>query len=322
MKAQLSNKDWELLSAYLDGKLSTSDRERLEGRLRSSQILKDALVDLRVTHHLLRQLPRKKIPHHFNVTRAMLPRRSPWAVPLSLGFSLASATSLALIILTFAVQLLPSGAPAMQSMSEAASVQVEDQATAPLIIWGTPGSSSAPALGMGGGGAADTTAFGMGGGGQPVQGGIGGGAPETAMATQPPPALVLPSAEEAAPAAEKEQPAPTATVTVTADMSMQAAPTMQAPQEGTGQVLQATAVPQAPNPADNVTSPILGIPPVEERGVEGASAAATDNYRLQQGSVRGFLDAIQTVVWVRFGLVILGMGSAAAAVYFIRKTRL
>jgi len=35
MKTQLSPQDWQQLSAYLDGQLSTTEKERLETRLRS-----------------------------------------------------------------------------------------------------------------------------------------------------------------------------------------------------------------------------------------------------------------------------------------------
>jgi len=156
MKAQLTIKDWELLSAYRDGELSKAECEKLEKRLQSDQVLRNALSDLGITHELLGCLPRKQVPYHFTLTRAMLPQGSRWALPLSLGFSLASVSSLVLILLTFTMQLLPAAKVSLEAMPEAemaqdSAVNEEVAGESPLIVWGTPGAAPEPIGGYGGG---------------------------------------------------------------------------------------------------------------------------------------------------------------------------
>src|SRR5512146_3149736 len=70
-------RDVELLSAYLDGRLSPSEAARLEARLSTNTNLKAALEELRQTRSLLRQLPQRRAPRNFRLTPKMVGIRPP-----------------------------------------------------------------------------------------------------------------------------------------------------------------------------------------------------------------------------------------------------
>jgi len=72
MKNQIKSRDWEVLSAYLDGQLTTREYARLETRLKSDPELQSALKELRQTRNILRSLPKLRIPRNFTLTPEML----------------------------------------------------------------------------------------------------------------------------------------------------------------------------------------------------------------------------------------------------------
>ncbi len=77
----ISERDFEALSAYVDGQLSQRDREALESRLAGERELRHALKDLRQDRLLLQKLPSQRAPRNFTLTRAQAaairpPRRS------------------------------------------------------------------------------------------------------------------------------------------------------------------------------------------------------------------------------------------------------
>lgn len=119
----MNQRDLELLSSYLDGRLSPSDSARLEGRLRTEPQLASVLNDLRATRTLLRKLPARRAPRNFTLTRKMVGQNPPLprAYPL---FRFASALATLLFVFSFG----------LNSVSRMA----------------------APAFGMGGGGVADS----------------------------------------------------------------------------------------------------------------------------------------------------------------------
>jgi hypothetical protein len=71
MKSQMTARDWEALSAYLDNQLRQSERNHLEVRLKNEPELKQALDDLRKTCHILRSSPVLKAPRNFILTPSM-----------------------------------------------------------------------------------------------------------------------------------------------------------------------------------------------------------------------------------------------------------
>ncbi len=125
----------ELLSAYLDGQLSTGERARLEARLATDSALEAELEALRHTVALVHDLPPTPIPRNFILpqTIAARPRpmpskghRSAWAAPL---LTAATAVVSLLFVVVLAGDLLLSGtgrvafAPAGERMMEAEAPQ-------------------------------------------------------------------------------------------------------------------------------------------------------------------------------------------------------
>ncbi|MCA2002053.1 MAG: hypothetical protein LDL51_09330 [Chloroflexi bacterium] len=102
-------RDIELLSLYLDGQLSSFESARLEARLSSDPELNSILNDLRVARGMLRQLPPRKAPRNFTLTRQMVGLKPP--LPRSYSFfRFSSAFAAVLLMLTFAANAL-SGVP-------------------------------------------------------------------------------------------------------------------------------------------------------------------------------------------------------------------
>ncbi len=112
-------RDVELLSAYLDGKLSQADSARLESRIKVEPDLRGILDDLSQSRALLRKLPKRSAPRNFTLTPQMAGVKPPLprAVP-----SLRWATSLATLLLfaTFAVNAFATSlaSPAYLSMGK------------------------------------------------------------------------------------------------------------------------------------------------------------------------------------------------------------
>jgi len=121
-------RDVELLSAYLDGQLSSSEASRLEARLSSDEGLKASLEELRGTRALLRKLPQRRAPRNFRLTPQMAGIRppEPRAYP-----AFRFATALAALLFVAAVGL---------------------NAFVPFAAARMAAPAAAPAFGMGGGG--------------------------------------------------------------------------------------------------------------------------------------------------------------------------
>ena len=73
----MKQRDIEQLSAYLDGQLSSSDSARLEARLKTEPELASVMDDLRTARGYLRQLPLRKAPRNFTLTRKMVGQNPP-----------------------------------------------------------------------------------------------------------------------------------------------------------------------------------------------------------------------------------------------------
>jgi hypothetical protein len=102
----ISSRDWEALSAYLDGQLAQKDRLRLEEKLRARDDLRLALEELSQTRTILRSQPPLRAPRNFTLTPEMvgLRRERRSASRLYPAFSFVSA----LASLLFVVVLLGS----------------------------------------------------------------------------------------------------------------------------------------------------------------------------------------------------------------------
>ena len=76
MTTRISSRDWEVLSAYLDGELTPKDRSRLESRLEARADLRAGLDELRRTRVVIRSQPRVRAPRNFTLTPQMVGMRT------------------------------------------------------------------------------------------------------------------------------------------------------------------------------------------------------------------------------------------------------
>lgn len=88
-QGQLSIRDTEQLSAYLDGRLERSEAARLEARLRQDPLLRLELQELRATVQALSSLPLIRPPRSFTLQPQAVGRRTSYPL-LRLGTALAT----------------------------------------------------------------------------------------------------------------------------------------------------------------------------------------------------------------------------------------
>jgi hypothetical protein len=98
----MNRRDIELLSAYLDGELKSSDSVKLETRLKSDPELASVLSDLRATRTLLRKLPSRQAPRNFTLTRKMVGQNPPLPRTYPI-FRFVTAVASLLLFFSFAV---------------------------------------------------------------------------------------------------------------------------------------------------------------------------------------------------------------------------
>lgn len=106
---QPSSRDFELLSAYLDGQLSQTDTTRLESRIKADPELRSVYDGLRQTRALLRQLPSRRAPRNFRLTPQMVGIKpsTPRIFPV---FRLASVFATLLLLIGYGINLSASAA--------------------------------------------------------------------------------------------------------------------------------------------------------------------------------------------------------------------
>lgn len=133
----MNERDLELLSSYLDGQLTPSDSARLESRLKSDGGLASTLDDLRAARTILRQLPKRRAPRNFTLTRKMVGLNPP--LPRSYpAFRFATVVATLLFFFTFGVNAL---APQLAQMSPFGT-----GGGAPEIFSAAPAATEAPAF--------------------------------------------------------------------------------------------------------------------------------------------------------------------------------
>jgi anti-sigma factor RsiW len=118
----LSDRDLETLSAYLDGEISRKDRERLEARLLEDEELNNTLEQLQRTRTVMRGLPSMRAPRNYYLTPEMVGRKE----TVSRAFPVlrfASALASVLFILLFLGDLL---VPRTELMTSSKEVQVAE----------------------------------------------------------------------------------------------------------------------------------------------------------------------------------------------------
>lgn len=135
MKTQISRRDWQRLSAFVDGQLSSRKYDRLAARLEQEPALQAALEDLQIMKQQLQNLPKVRAPRNFTLTLEMVGQRCR-AVRFYNSMRLASALASILFILVFIGDNVSFGnlalapAPAMQRSVDDLEMFAEPQAPA------------------------------------------------------------------------------------------------------------------------------------------------------------------------------------------------
>jgi len=182
MSLILSQKDWQYISAYLDGRLPAPEAAKIEDRRKINPEIDQAFLEIQHTRKLLRALPAKRAPRNFTLSQqyANSPSRK-WGIHSAFGWASAT-TALALVTLLawtnlFAARPMTSlKAPAAAPMAEMALDSAATSDSPPMIItWG----QNNMAYGMGGGDGNMTAAKGD------TPGYGGGGGPEVGVMLEP-----------------------------------------------------------------------------------------------------------------------------------------
>lgn len=130
----LTNTDYELLSAYIDEMLEEDERRMLEARLQTEPLLRRELAALRQTVTLLNHLPTLQAPRNFTLTAAMVgeliqpqratqPRKRVMVFPVMSALSAAAA--LVMMVIGIGLLLSTASPPAESTMSQAQEPLVE-----------------------------------------------------------------------------------------------------------------------------------------------------------------------------------------------------
>ena len=128
----LSDRDLEMLSAYLDGEISRKDRERLEARLLEDKDLSNTLKQLRRTRQVMRSLPSMRAPRNYFVTAEMVGQKETGSRAFPI-LRFASALASVLFILIFLGDML---VPRAGLMTSSKTIQVAEtimEAAEPLV---------------------------------------------------------------------------------------------------------------------------------------------------------------------------------------------
>ena len=261
MKVQIAQKDWERISAYLDGQLDPKAAEKVKRDLELRPNLRKAFADLQRYKTILKQVPRRQVQRNFTLKPEMVKSKPvPRLMPI---LQLASTAIAVLAVVLIGIDLVPSLTNSAAAVPRAAALTSAEAvpSPAPDIIYrngqenyvNNSVRSVTPtplAYGLGGG---------VGGyGGGPGNGGGGGVITSntvnvTPPLTQPTESPVTPpiAGQVVAPPPAKNfpptEPTPASTTTVN--------PTPHPSEYAVDQAIQSGA-----------DSPILGIPPTDQQG--------------------------------------------------------
>lgn len=153
MTQQISPRDWEFLSAYLDRQLKPQEIASLEARLSTDPVLSAALGELQRTRNALRSLPKLRAPRNFTLTPQMAGQRATVrarpALRLAPAFGFASALATFILIVVVISDVLGILTPASKPVAQAPGYPsvLSQQATAPngLEATAAPSLAQAPA---------------------------------------------------------------------------------------------------------------------------------------------------------------------------------
>lgn len=122
MNNKLRQKDWEFLSAYLDGELSDEEEHDVRIRLASDNAFDELYKKIQYTHKLLTALPHVDPPRHFTISREMLQSKWSKLFSKSLSWNIATAVAGVMLVVVVLGDVLSFGAALEQSFPESAFV--------------------------------------------------------------------------------------------------------------------------------------------------------------------------------------------------------
>ncbi len=142
----LSERDYELISAYLDGEVDARQLKTIEMRLAQDAQFRSAYEHLSKTRALLRSQPLMRAPRNYTLSPQSVQSQSQqnWRIfPLPLSLRAVSALASILFVVLFAMNWISMG----RQMSAAApqASEILFQASAPEAIEEQPVSKSTPA---------------------------------------------------------------------------------------------------------------------------------------------------------------------------------
>lgn len=260
-ETQITDREWLLLSAYLDDQLSEKEKRQVEDLLQAKPASRIALEGLKRTRRVLKFLPVRRVPRNFTLSAEQV--RKPFLPSFSRVLSYSSALAALLLVVVLGLDLFSgAGSPGANRIA-AANVREQTALTAAdesaklaagkspaIIYWNGVNAPVMGAYGKGGGGG------GIGGGGYAYGMGGGGGAEGTEPAAAP--------LAESAPAAREAESDAAAEMAAPAEES---APALEmAPEAGQ---MESQPQPQEESGAygQNIGgSFVLGVRPSEERG--------------------------------------------------------
>lgn len=115
----ISEADSDLLSAYIDNQLSSSEQAALEARLEREPVLRQTLNELQFTVAALRELEPMRPPRSFALDPAsMHPQRSLWQLPAT-WMRFGSALAALLLAVTVTLDFSSGGAAGMSTAAQA-----------------------------------------------------------------------------------------------------------------------------------------------------------------------------------------------------------
>ena len=117
MTEKLTEKDYELISSYLDQELDRKDVVRFAERMAADQQISSEVSDLMKVKAMIRELPTVTPPRNYILTRAMAEeaRPKPFWQRLFPVFRTAAAFCALALVLTFVFPLLSAGTTKQQS---------------------------------------------------------------------------------------------------------------------------------------------------------------------------------------------------------------
>jgi len=139
MTENISRRDWERLSAYLDKQLSAKESARLTARLQTDLMLLAAFKELQMARNMLKQLPYLKAPRNFTLTPEMVGARKPQPSRWYPAFRFASMLTSLLFVFIIVGDFFSGGIVTMQqdmaspAIAPAAEVVVEESIETELV---------------------------------------------------------------------------------------------------------------------------------------------------------------------------------------------